>query len=101
MSSGGQFVVSPDSETTNDIFAFLTINPNAEVSAIHPKAMPVILRTVEEMDAWMSKPAAEALNLQRPLPDGCCGSWHRGRRRIPKQGPQCLQASFSERPATI
>jgi putative SOS response-associated peptidase YedK len=34
-----------EGETTNDIFAFLTINPNAEVGAIHPKAMPVILRT--------------------------------------------------------
>ena len=33
-----------EGETTNDIFAFLTINPNAEVGAIHPKAMPVILR---------------------------------------------------------
>jgi putative SOS response-associated peptidase YedK len=37
-----------EGETTNDIFGFLTINPNAEVGAIHPKAMPVILRTPEE-----------------------------------------------------
>ena len=59
-----------EGETTNDIFAFLTINPNAEVGAIHPKAMPVILRTTEEMDAWMTLPAAQALKLQRPLPDG-------------------------------
>lgn len=59
-----------EGETTNDVFGFLTINPNAEVGAIHPKAMPVILRTEEEMDAWMTAPAAEALKLQRPLPDG-------------------------------
>jgi len=59
-----------EGETTNDIFAFLTINPNAEVEAIHPKAMPVILRTAEAMDAWMTAPAVEALKLQRPLPDG-------------------------------
>jgi putative SOS response-associated peptidase YedK len=59
-----------EGETTNDIFAFLTINPNAEVGAIHPKAMPVILRTPEEMDAWMTAPAADALKLQRPLSDG-------------------------------
>lgn len=59
-----------EGETTNDIFAFLTINPNAEVGAIHPKAMPVILRTPAEMDAWMTAPAAEALKLQRPLLDG-------------------------------
>ncbi len=59
-----------EGETTNDIFAFLTINPNAEVGAIHPKAMPVILRTPEEMDAWMTAPMAEAMKLQRSLPDG-------------------------------
>ena len=59
-----------EGETTNDLYAFLTINPNAGVSAIHPKAMPVILRTPEEMDIWMTAPAADALKLQRPLPDG-------------------------------
>ena len=58
-----------EGETTNDLFAFLTINPNAEVGAIHPKAMPVILRTTEEMDAWMTRPVAEALKLQRRLPE--------------------------------
>src|SRR6202047_4279113 len=30
-----------EGETTNDIFAFLTTEPNKEVGAIHPKAMPV------------------------------------------------------------
>jgi hypothetical protein len=32
-----------EGETTNDIFAFLTTEPNAIVAPIHPKAMPVIL----------------------------------------------------------
>ena len=34
-----------EGETTNDLYAFLTTKPNAEVGAIHPKAMPVILTT--------------------------------------------------------
>lgn len=37
-------------ETTNDIYAFLMTAPNAEVFAVHPKAMPVILTTSEEVD---------------------------------------------------
>lgn len=59
-----------EGETTNDLFGFLTTEPNAEVGAVHPKAMPVILTTPDEVDLWLSAPAAEALSLQRPLPDG-------------------------------
>ena len=40
------------------------------MGAIHPKAMPVIFTEPEQVDAWLTMPAAEALQLQRPLPDG-------------------------------
>jgi putative SOS response-associated peptidase YedK len=59
-----------EGEVTADLFAFLTTEPNAEVGAIHPKAMPVILTTPEEIEQWLTAPAEDALNLQRPLPDG-------------------------------
>ena len=58
-----------EGETTNGLFGFLTTEPNAEVGAVHPKAMPVILRTTAEIELWMSAPPADALKLQRPLPD--------------------------------
>jgi putative SOS response-associated peptidase YedK len=59
-----------EGETTNDIFGFLTTEPNKEVGAIHPKAMPVILTTRHEIELWMTAPAEDALKLQRPLADG-------------------------------
>jgi putative SOS response-associated peptidase YedK len=59
-----------EGETTNDLFGFLTTEPNAEVGAIHPKAMPVILTTEAEIERWMTAPANEVPAMQRPLPDG-------------------------------
>jgi len=59
-----------EGETTNNLFGFLTTEPNAEVAPIHAKAMPVILRTPEEIDVWLTAPPPDALALQKPLPDG-------------------------------
>jgi putative SOS response-associated peptidase YedK len=50
-----------EGETINDLHAFLTTEPNAEVGAIHLKAMPVILTTLDEVESWMTAHADEAL----------------------------------------
>jgi putative SOS response-associated peptidase YedK len=69
-----------EGETVNDLFAFLTCDPNAEVGAIHPKAMPVVLTTRDELEIWLTTPVMEALKLQRPLGDGSLKVVARGKK---------------------
>lgn len=70
-----------EGETTNDLYGFLTTEPNAEVGAVHPKAMPVICTTQEECERWLTASTDDALKLQRPLHDGALHVVARG----PKQ----------------
>jgi putative SOS response-associated peptidase YedK len=54
-----------------------------EVRPVHAKAMPAILTTPEECDAWLSAEPAEALKLQRPLSDDLLMIVARGEREDP------------------
>ena len=59
-----------EGEVTCDVYAFLTTEPNAEVGAVHPKAMPVILTEAHDLETWLAAPWPEVSRLQRPLTDG-------------------------------
>ena len=48
-----------EGEVTADLFGFLTTEPNAEVGAVHPQAMPAILTTPEAQEAWLRTPLGE------------------------------------------
>jgi putative SOS response-associated peptidase YedK len=56
-------------EGEHELYGILTTAANALVAPIHPKAMPVILRTPAEADLWLEGETVAALALQRPLPD--------------------------------
>jgi putative SOS response-associated peptidase YedK len=58
-----------EGEVQADLYAFLTTEPNAEVQAVHPKAMPVILTTPQQCETWMTSAWPIASYLQRALPD--------------------------------
>ncbi len=69
-----------EGEVTCDLFAFLTTEANAEVGAVHSKAMPAMLTNADEIDTWLTAPWAEACSVQRPLPDGTLRIAARGKK---------------------
>jgi putative SOS response-associated peptidase YedK len=73
-----------EGETTNDLFAFLTTEPNAVVAPIHSKAMPVILTKPEQIELWMTAAIGDALALQLPLPDDALRIVARGQKADPR-----------------
>ncbi len=64
--------------TTSDLYAFLTTKPGDDMK--NAKAVPVILRTPEEVDTWLGAPIDEALRFQedQPFPAGTLGVLGRG-----------------------
>ncbi len=72
-----------EGETTNDLYGFLTTEANGVVRVVHPKAMPVILTRKDELDAWLTAPAEDAIALQRPLPNDQVMVVARGEREDP------------------
>lgn len=71
-----------EEETTNDLFAFLTADPNKEVEAIHPKEMPAILITQQEVHFWLSAPRAKRWNCSVPCRMGPFSLWPEVSRRM-------------------
>jgi putative SOS response-associated peptidase YedK len=65
-------------------FAFLTCAPNETVGRVHPKAMPVILRSGEAFDRWLSADGAGAAAMQVALGD----EWMREIEAGGAEGPQ-------------
>lgn len=76
-----------EGEVDCDLFGFLTTQANAEVGAVHDKAMPVILTEPDQWDLWLAAPWAEAAALQRPLPDATLSVVARGPRHDPAGSP--------------
>ncbi len=70
-----------EGEVAADLFGFLTTNANAEVGAVHPKAMPVILTEPGECADLALSPLGGRKGPATPLPDGSLTIAARGARQ--------------------
>ena len=50
-------------------YAFLTCAANSIVGAVHPQAMPVMLRPGEDVERWLSSEMVDACMLAKPFAD--------------------------------
>ena len=58
-----------DGLTVDDLFAFLTCEPNGVVGPVHQKAMPVLLMYPDEIEIWLTADWSVAKKLQGPVSD--------------------------------
>lgn len=58
-----------DAKSEEPYMAFLTCDANAVVGAVHPKAMPVMLRPGEEVHRWLEAERVDACALAVPFAD--------------------------------
>jgi putative SOS response-associated peptidase YedK len=65
-------------EGEHQLFGFLTTDANAEVGAIHPKAMPVIRTSQEAVEQWLTLPPKERSH--------CKNRCRTGRSELSRQG---------------
>jgi putative SOS response-associated peptidase YedK len=79
-------------------FGVLTTVANTEVARIHPKSMPVILRTTDEIEFWMTAPFEEALKLRQPLPNGSLQIIARGEREDSVSGRSLRPPEYGRLP---
>lgn len=70
-----------EGETTNNLFAFLTTEPNREGGRDPSEGHAGHPDDPDEIDIWMSAQVEDALKLQRPLPDGALRIVARGEKQ--------------------
>jgi putative SOS response-associated peptidase YedK len=84
--TGTRGTIKAPEDGKHRLYGFLTTSPNSVVGPVHSKAMPMILRTVEECDAWLSAEPADAIRMQRPAPDGALKIVTTGEKEDPPPG---------------